>query len=216
MEKNNTKVSKKIIERLTKYLKCLENFSLDDYISSEEMGGLLGITAAQIRKDFSNFIPDFQFNFGVRGKGYQVKSLAKALEQILGLHKENNIIIVGAGQLGGAILQEGDFIKNGFNVVGIFDIAKNKIGKEYRGIKVKSIYEIENLVKDIDVDIAVITESKPIAQEMADLIVSSGIKSILNFTPMEIKVPKNIAISHIDLNSKLQELNYWKEKVKNI
>ncbi|MGL6154630.1 MAG: redox-sensing transcriptional repressor Rex [Cetobacterium sp.] len=216
MEKNNTKVSKKIIERLTKYLKCLENFSLDDYISSEEMGGLLGITAAQIRKDFSNFIPDFQFNFGVRGKGYQVKSLAKALEQILGLHKENNIIIVGAGQLGGAILQEGDFIKNGFNVVGIFDIAKNKIGKEYRGIKVKSIYEIENLVKNIDVDIAVITESKPIAQEMADLIVSSGIKSILNFTPMEIKVPKNIAISHIDLNSKLQELNYWKEKVKNI
>ncbi|MCJ8342240.1 MAG: redox-sensing transcriptional repressor Rex [Cetobacterium sp.] len=215
MERNN-KISKKIIERLTKYLKCLGNFSPDDYISSEEMGGLLGVTAAQIRKDFSNFIPAFQYNFGIRGKGYHVKSLTEALSQILGLHKENNLIIVGAGNLGGAILQEGGFIKDGFNIVGIFDIAKNKIGKEYRGIKVKSVYEIENLVKDTEVDIAVITECNPIAQEMADLVINSGIKSILNFTPMELKVPKNVAISHIDINSKLQELNYWKEKVKNI
>ncbi|MEF9932528.1 MAG: redox-sensing transcriptional repressor Rex [Cetobacterium sp.] len=210
------KISKRIIERLTKYLKCLENFSSEDFISSEEMGMLLGVTAAQIRKDLSNFIPEFDFNIGIRGKGYQVKSLYQAIEKILGVNKKNNIIIVGAGKLGGALLLEGDFIKSGFEIVGVFDIAKNKIGKEYKGLKVRSINELEKLVQTQEVDIAVITECKPIAQDMADMVINAGVRSILNFTPMEIKVPKGIAISHIDLNGKLQELNFWKEKVKSI
>lgn len=212
----NSKVSKKIIERLTKYLRCLQTLSPTDFISSEEMGILLGVTAAQIRKDLSNFIPEFDCNIGIRGKGYQINVLAAALEKILGLHKENNVIIVGAGRLGGAILMDGDFIKNGFNVVGIFDIAKNKIGKEYKGLKVKSINELENLLEKTAVEIAILTECQPIAQDMIEIVVNAGIKSILNFTPTEVRVPKDVTIAHIDLNGKLQELNYWKEQVKTI
>lgn len=212
----NSKVSKKIIERLTKYLRCLQTLSPTDFISSEEMGILLGVTAAQIRKDLSNFIPEFDCNIGIRGKGYQINVLAAALERILGLHKENNVIIVGAGRLGGAILMDGDFIKNGFNVVGIFDIAKNKIGKEYKGLKVKSINELENLLEKTAVEIAILTECQPIAQDMIEIVVNAGIKSILNFTPTEVRVPKDVTIAHIDLNGKLQELNYWKEQVKTI
>ncbi|MGL4425637.1 MAG: winged-helix domain-containing protein, partial [Cetobacterium sp.] len=125
----NDKISKKTIQRLTMYLKCLDNFSPTDYISSEEMGVLLGLTAAQIRKDFSNFIMNIESCIGIRGKGYNVKCLYEMIESILGINKQNNVIIVGAGKLGNAIFLEGDIEKPRFNIVGIFDITKSRIGK---------------------------------------------------------------------------------------
>ena len=206
------KISKKTIQRLTKYLKCLEKFSPDDYISSEEMGVLLGVTAAQIRKDFSNFIMDLDSCIGIRGKGYNVKCLYEMIEDILGINKQNNVIIVGAGKLGNAILLEGDIEKPRFNIVGIFDITKSRIGKEYKGIKISSVSDIPKIASEKKIDMAIITENKSIAQQVTDIVTQSGIKAILNMTSLEIKVPKDVVIEHIDLNRKLQELNYWKEK----
>lgn len=206
------KISKKTIQRLTMYLKCLDKFSPEDYISSEEMGVLLGVTAAQIRKDFSNFIGDIDSCVGIRGKGYNVKCLYDMIESILGINKQNNVIIVGAGKLGNAIFLEGDIEKPRFNIVGIFDITKSRIGKEYKGIKISSVSDIPKLALEQKIDMAIITENKSIAQQVTDIVVQSGIKAILNMTPLEIKVPKDVVIEHIDLNRKLQELNYWKEK----
>ncbi|WP_297487693.1 redox-sensing transcriptional repressor Rex [uncultured Cetobacterium sp.] len=207
------KISKKTIQRLTIYLKCLEKFAPEDYISSEEMGVLLGVTAAQIRKDFSNFIVDIESCIGIRGKGYNVKCLYEMIENILGINKQNNVIIVGAGKLGNAILLEGDIEKSRFNIVGVFDITKSRIGKEYKGIKISSVSDIPKVAMDQKIDIAIITEVKSIAQQVTDIVVQSGIKAILNMTSIEIKVPKGVVIEHVDLNRKLQELNYWKEKV---
>ena len=206
------KISKKTIQRLTMYLKCSEKFSPDDYISSEEMGVLLGVTAAQIRKDFSNFIMDLDSCIGIRGKGYNVKCLYEMIEDILGINKQNNVIIVGAGKLGNAILLEGDIEKPRFNIVGIFDITKSRIGKEYKGIKISSVSDIPKIASEQKIDMAIITENKSIAQQVTDIVTQSGIKAILNMTSLEIKVPRDVVIEHIDLNRKLQELNYWKEK----
>lgn len=207
------KISKKTIQRLTVYLKCLEKFSPEDYISSEEMGVLLGVTAAQIRKDFSNFIIDIESCIGIRGKGYNVKCLYEMIENILGINKQNNVIIVGAGKLGNAILLEGDIEKARFNIAGVFDITKSRIGKEYKGIKISSVSDISKVAMEQKIDIAIITEVKSIAQQVTDVVVQAGIKAILNMTSIEIKVPKGVVIEHVDLNRKLQELNYWKEKV---
>ncbi|MGL5917899.1 MAG: redox-sensing transcriptional repressor Rex [Cetobacterium sp.] len=209
----NDKISKKTIQRLTMYLKCLDNFSPTDYISSEEMGVLLGLTAAQIRKDFSNFIMNIESCIGIRGKGYNVKCLYEMIENILGINKQNNVIIVGAGKLGNAIFLEGDIEKPRFNIVGIFDITKSRIGKEYKGIKISNVSDIPKIASEQKIDMAIITENKSIAQQVTDIVTQSGIKAILNMTSLEIKVPKDVVIEHIDLNRKLQELNYWKEKV---
>ncbi|MDX8336247.1 MULTISPECIES: redox-sensing transcriptional repressor Rex [Cetobacterium] len=206
------KISRKTIQRLTMYLKCLEKFSPDDYISSEEMGVLLGVTAAQIRKDFSSFITNIETCIGIRGKGYNVKCLYEMIENILGINKQNNVIIVGAGKLGNAILLEGDIEKPRFNIVGIFDITKSRIGKEYKGIKISSVSDIPKIASEQRIDMAIITENKSIAQQVTDIVTQSGIKAILNMTSLEIKVPRDVVIEHIDLNRKLQELNYWKEK----
>lgn len=207
------KISKKTIERLTLYLKCLERFSPEDYISSEEMGMLLGITAAKIRKDFSNFIVDIESFIGIRGKGYNVKSLHEMIENVLGINKTNNVIIVGAGKLGNAILLEGGIEKPRFNVIGVFDITKGRIGKEFKGVKISSVSEISKLAQEKKIDLAIITEVKSIAQQITDIVVQSGVKAILNLTTIEIKVPNGVIIEHVDFNRKLQELNYWKEKV---
>lgn len=209
--KHIEKIPKKTIERLTIYLKCLEKFPESEYICSEELGVLVGVTAPQIRKDLSYFIEDIEDSaIGIRGKGYSVKYLSELIRKILGIDKQNNVIIVGAGRIGNAVLFEGDIEKSKFNVVGIFDVTKSRV---VDGIKVRNISEIPKIVKEHNVEIAIIAEIKSIAQQVTDIVVKSGVKAILNLTPMDIQVPIDIKIEHIDLNKKLQELNYWKDKV---
>ena len=203
------KISPKVIERLTKYLRCLENLTPEDYISSEELAEKMGFTAAQVRKDLSNF-----GEFGVRGKGYQIRTLHSDIEKILGVHKTNNIIIIGLGRLGSALLSESEFTKESFNIVGIFDNSEEKIGNEVRGLKVRDIKEIPYFLQSKDkVEIAIITVPKFAAQEVTDYIVNAGIKAVLNFTPVNLEAPETVAIQNIDLYAKLQELNYWKERI---
>jgi len=211
IREKKTEISSRVIERLTKYLRYLEELSLEDYISSEELASKMGLTAAQIRKDLSNF-----GEFGVRGKGYQIRTLHSDIERILGVHKTNDVIVIGAGRLGGALVSEPEFTKESFNVIGIFDNSKEKIGKEIRGIKIKDINEIEYFLKTRDkVDVAILTTPKHVAQKITNTLVEAGVKSILNFAPINLKVSNDVAVENIDLYAKLQELNYWKEQVIN-
>lgn len=205
------RISPKVIERLTKYLRCLENLNPEDYISSEELAEKMGFTAAQVRKDLSNF-----GEFGVRGKGYQVRTLYSDIEKILGVNKTNNVIIIGIGRLGTALFSESEFTKESFNIIGIFDNSENKIGKEVIGIKIKDIKELPYFVESRDkVDIAILTVPKNVAQELGEFLVKTGIKAILNFAPIKLNLGKNVVVENIDLYAKLQELNYWKEKIIN-
>ncbi len=205
------KISPKVIERLTKYLRCLANLAPEDYISSEELADKMGFTAAQVRKDLSNF-----GEFGVRGKGYNVRALYKDIEKILGVHKKNNVVVIGVGRLGSALLMEPEFTRESFNIMGIFDSDENKIGKEVHGITIKNIKELPYyLIKSEEkVDIAILTVPKAYAQELSDFVVKAGIKAILNFAPVKLDLPSDVVVENIDLFAKLQELNYWKENLK--
>lgn len=205
------KISPKVIERLTKYLRCLANLAPEDYISSEELADKMGFTAAQVRKDLSNF-----GEFGVRGKGYNVRALYKDIEKILGVHKKNNVVVIGVGRLGSALLMEPEFTKESFNIMGIFDSDENKIGKDVHGIVIKNIKELPYyLIKSEEkVDIAILTVPKAYAQELADFVVKAGIKAILNFAPLKLELPSDVVVENIDLFAKMQELNYWKENLK--
>lgn len=203
------KISPKVIERLTKYLRCLENLPQEDYISSEELAEKMGFTAAQVRKDLSNF-----GEFGIRGKGYQVRTLYSDIEKILGVNKTNNVIILGMGRLGNALFSEPEFTKESFNIVGIFDKAEDKIGKECNGIKIRDVKDLPYFMETKEgIAMAIITVPKSVAQELADYLVKCGIKAILNFAPIQLSVPSDVVVENIDLYAKLQELNYWKERV---
>lgn len=212
--RNEERISKKTIERLTLYLKCLDNFSDEEYISSEELGVLLGVTASQVRKDLSYFINSFDNFLGKRGKGYSVKNLKEILEKILGLNKKINVIIVGANSLSNGILEEANIDLQKFNIVGIFDIRKNKLESEHNGVKIFNISDIPRVVESKNVDIAIITEEEKMIQPVTDIVVKAGVSGIINMTSKEIKVPLNVIVEQIDINRKLQEINYWKEKVK--
>jgi len=204
------KISPKVIERLTKYLRCLENLIPDDYISSEDLAEKMGFTAAQVRKDLSNF-----GEFGVRGKGYQVSTLYRDIERILGINKSNNVIIIGFGRLGSALVSEPEFTKESFNITGIFDNSQEKIGTIVNGIEIKNSMTLFDEIKDSKekVDIAILTVPKTVSQDIAEILVKAGIKAILNFAPIKLEVPKDVFVENIDLYAKLQELNYWKERI---
>ncbi len=204
------RISPRVIERLTKYLRCMETLNPGDYISSGELSEKMGFTAAQVRKDLSNF-----GEFGIRGKGYHVRMLTNSIQKVLGIHKKNTIIVVGIGRLGMALISEPDFTKENFEIVGLFDKSEEKIGKIINGIQIRDIEEITDFIKYEEriVDTAILTVPKFAAQEVADLLVKSGVKSILNFAPKKLELPQDFVIENIDLFAKLQEVTYWKEQI---
>jgi len=207
--KTNQKISPRVIERLTKYLRTLEQLSPEEYISSDDLAERMGYTAAQVRKDLSYF-----GEFGIRGKGYLVRTLYSDIEKILGVHKTNNLIIIGAGRLGTALFSEPEFTKESFNVSGIFDSSPQKVGTELAGIKIRSMEELPYFLETRDkIDIAILTVPKAVAEEVFETLVKLGVKAVLNFAPIQLEGPAGVAVENIDLYAKLQELNYWKEQV---
>lgn len=198
------------INRLSIYYRCLERISevknLGDFevISSSEMAEITGINSAQIRKDLAYF-----GEFGKRGVGYSLKNLSKELKNILGLDKKWPIIIVGAGNLGQALINYKGLEKRGFVIEGIFDNSPIKIGKKLRQIIIQDVNKIENFIKKKNIKIAVLTVPATSAQEVADRMVKGGIKAILNFAPIRIILSPEIKIHNVDLSIEFEGLTYY-------
>jgi redox-sensing transcriptional repressor len=198
------------INRLSIYYRCLERISevknLGDFevISSSEMAEITGINSAQIRKDLAYF-----GEFGKRGVGYSLKNLSKELKNILGLDKKWPIIIVGAGNLGQALINYKDLEKRGFVIEGIFDNSPIKIGEKLRQIIIQDVKEIENFIKKKNIKIAVLTVPATSAQEVADRMIKGGIKAILNFAPIRIILSPEIKIHNVDLTIEFEGLTYY-------
>jgi redox-sensing transcriptional repressor len=198
------------INRLSIYYRCLERISevknLGDFevISSSEMAGITGINSAQIRKDLAYF-----GEFGKRGVGYSLKNLSKELKNILGLDKKWPIIIVGAGNLGQALINYKGLEKRGFVIEGIFDNSPIKIGKKLRQIIIQDVKEIESFIKKKNIKIAVLTVPATSAQEVAGRMVKGGIKAILNFAPIRIILSPEIKIHNVDLSIEFEGLTYY-------
>jgi redox-sensing transcriptional repressor len=195
-----------IIGRLPLYLRALIRLKKDgfQYASSKELGKLLDISAAQIRKDLSHF-----GELGKRGKGYQIDFLIEELNQILNTDMIWKMIVIGAGDLGSGLARYKGFVDRGFIVDAIFDIDPNKIGKRIGNLVVKDLLEMCDYVAANEIQIAVLAIPAEFAQDVIDELVEVGITAILNYAPIYIKTPEGVQIEHIDPAVHLQKLSYF-------
>jgi redox-sensing transcriptional repressor len=174
------------------------------FASSRELGKLLDISAAQIRKDLSHF-----GELGKRGKGYEIDFLINKLNQILNTDMVWKMIVIGAGDLGSGLARYRGFLNRGFIVDAIFDIDPAKIGKKIGNLVVKDILEMCDYVAKNEIQIAVLAIPAEDAQVVIDELVQVGITAILNYAPIYIKTPEGVQIEHIDPAVHLQKLSYF-------
>lgn len=201
-----TQVSITVIRRLPNYYRYLGDLLQKgvNRISSQELSKLTGFTASQIRQDLNNF-----GGFGQQGYGYNVEELHKELGKILGLDREYKVVVTGAGNLGHAIANYRGFRNAGFNIIGVFDKNPNNPRFTVRDFEVNHIDELEDFIKENNVDIGIITTSKNIAQDVADVYVRTGIKGIWNFAPIDLVVPDDVVLETVRLSESLFTLSYF-------
>ena len=177
------KVSNNVIRRMPRYLRKLDDLNAAgiERISSGELGRQMGLTPSQIRQDFSCF-----GEFGQQGYGYNVAELRAEIGHILGIDSGHKLIVIGAGHLGHALLQNFDFDKVGFRIDSAFDVSPALIGTDIRGVTVRSMDELEEYVANYHPDVAVLTVPQHVAQPMASRLIDLGIKGFWNFTNVEL------------------------------
>ena len=195
-----------IIGRLPLYLRALIRLQNDGYgyASSHELGKLLDISAAQIRKDLSHF-----GELGKRGKGYEIDFLICKLNQILNTESVWKMIVIGAGDLGSGLARYGGFLNRGFQVSAIFDKDPQKVGRKIGNLFAKDIREMSDYVKENEIKIAILAIPAEYAHDVIDDLVNAGITAILNYAPIYIKTPEGVQIEHIDPAVHLQKLSYF-------
>lgn len=199
------KVSEPVIRRLPRYYRYLQDLMEEGVlrISSKELSSIMGLTASQIRQDLNCF-----GGFGQQGYGYKVSDLYHEIGKILGTNKENELIVLGAGNLGKAISNYANFKKRGFNIKALFDSAPELIGKTINGIPVYDISELKEYLSENKIDIAVFALPAAGVKKVLDTVINSGIRGIWNFSYLDLKVPDNIAMVNVHLSDSLMTLSY--------
>lgn len=199
------KISSAVVNRLPRYYRYLGELleSGTDRISSKELSEKMNITASQIRQDLNNF-----GGFGQQGYGYNVEYLYNEIKKILGIDKPYNIIVVGGGNIGQALVNYTNFEKRGFNIKAVFDINPRLIGMTIRGVEVRDVDKMEEFVKNNNIDVAILTLPKAQAVETANNLAEWGIKGIWNFSPVDLDVPKGVSVENVHLTDSLMTLIY--------
>lgn len=177
------KISDAVIHRLPRYYRYLDDLYNRGVvrISSNSLGEKMDITASQIRQDLSCF-----GEFGQQGYGYNIAELRSEIGHILGIDSGHRLIIIGAGHLGHALLQNFDFQKVGFQIDSAFDLSPDLVGSTIRGVTIRSMDELESYVEKFHPNVAVLTVPQNVAQSLADWLISLGIKGFWNFTNVEL------------------------------
>ena len=198
-------ISKAVISRLPRYYRYLGELLEDgvERISSNDLSTRMKVTASQIRQDLNNF-----GGFGQQGYGYNVKYLYTEIAKILGIDRQHNIIIIGAGNLGQAIANYANFERRGFIIKGMFDINPRLIGLVVRGIEIRGVEELEKFIVDNEVQIAALTIPKTKAPEIAQRLVNAGVKAIWNFAHIDLVVPEDVVVENVHLSESLMRLSY--------
>jgi redox-sensing transcriptional repressor len=199
------KIADSTVRRLSLYLRFLEEFEGRGVatVSSDALAQRGGTTSAQVRKDLSFF-----GSFGKRGLGYDVHELATTMRSILGLGKRYKVALVGAGKIGTALAQYRGFRQRGFDIVTIFDADPAKIGKSWNGMAVQDVKALPTALTKEPVDIAVLVTPAESAQGVTEVMVKAGIKAILNFAPIQLSVPDDVAVKNVNLALELETLSY--------
>lgn len=199
------RISESTIRRLSRYLRLLRDLTAqrEEVVSSQELADRSGTTAAQVRKDLSVF-----GSFGQRGRGYSVQELERTLEHILGLEKRWRVALVGAGKIGTALLGYGDLADRGFDVVAAFDTDIDKIGSDLSGVRVFPMSALNDVVSDRGVEVAIIATPPEAAQDTVRLLEQAGVRGILNFAPVRLRVSEKVSVRTMDVALELEALSF--------
>jgi redox-sensing transcriptional repressor len=206
MTMNSNKIPDIIIGRLPLYLRALQRLSEKGILttSSQELGEIIGISAAQIRKDISQF-----GEFGKQGTGYSVPFLIERLRDILKVDRVGEVVIVGMGDIGHALARYNGFTNRGFRISMIFDNDPKKVGQKVGEYEILDTAVLIEKVKQHKIKVAMLTVPAAVAQEAADQLVKAGIKAILNYAPTSLNVPSGVRVQHIDPATHLQRMTYY-------
>ena len=193
------------VRRLSLYLRQLEAFARKGRrtISSKQLGESLRLTDAQVRKDLAYF-----GQFGHPGIGYRVEDLILQLRKILGTDRTWNVLLVGAGNIGRALSAYRGFGAKGFQVVAVFDVDPTKVGHEMGEFRVQHLDDIAKAVEQYGARLAILAVPADNAQDVADQLISAGIRGLLNFAPVSITVPKGVAVNTVDVAVQLEQLAF--------
>ena len=195
-----------VIGRLPIYLRALTRLAVEgqEVTSSHELGRRLGISSAQIRKDLSHF-----GGFGKQGTGYQIAYLVDQLRQVLKVDQEWEVAVIGAGDLGTALLHYKGFADRGFRIACVFDNSPQKIGKKIGDHVVQPIDDMKNIIQERGIKIAMIAVPAERAQEVANNLIEMGVRAILNYAPMTLNVPADVKVQYIDPVIQMQRMTFY-------
>ena len=188
--------------RICRYLRILERQEANT-ISSAAIADAAGVNAAQVRKDLSFF-----GEFGQPGVGYNVQHLLASLKRMMGLDREREVVVIGAGALGSALINYPGFESRGFKIVGVFDNNPAKIGHRLRGYEVMAFDRLAEEIADRNVSLAIIAVPRLAAQDVADALIAAGVRGLLNFAPVTLRVPDHVVVRTVDLTLQLETLAY--------
>jgi len=203
---NADKIPDIIIGRLPIYLRALQRMA-DNGIkttSSQELGEHVGISAAQIRKDISQF-----GEFGKQGTGYSIPYLLDKLREILKVDRIWDVALIGAGDMGRALANYQGFNNRGFRIAAIFDNDKEKVGKKLGDFTVQDMDVIAEAIKSQNIKVAMLTIPASAAQGVADKLIQAGVKAILNYAPISLNVPEDVKVQYIDPATHLQKMTFY-------
>ena len=201
----NKQVSPSVINRLPRYYRYLGDLLANgiERISSKDLSEKMHVTASQIRQDLNCF-----GGFGQQGYGYNVEYLHKEIARILGLDFQYKAILVGAGNMGQALIQNTTFEKRGFKLIGIFDNDPQKIGKEIKGIKISDVSEVKNFIEENAPTMAIISTPRTAVNQVVHSLREYGIRAFLNFSYAEISDADDVIVENIHLSDSLMRLCY--------
>ncbi len=200
------KISDSTISRLSKYYRTLGRLieKKVNTVSSDEIAEIDGVTSAQVRKDLSFF-----GTFGKRGLGYNTVDLQNNIGTILGLYKKWNVALVGIGNIGRALVDYQEFKKQGFIIKLLLDNDENKIGTIVGDLEIMPFAQVVEYLEDEKIQIAIVAVPGNVAQGVVNSLTDAGVKAILNFSPLSLKVPKGVMIKNENMSIELEALSYF-------
>lgn len=199
------RISESTIHRLSLYYRTLSLLEKEGYdtVSSKELAKREKLTPAQVRKDLSFF-----GSFGTRGLGYNVNELKTKIESILGINRDWKVALIGVGNIGSALVSYKEFARQGFHIIKLFDNDQRKIGSNHKGIIVSDIKDLDAEIKEAGITMVILAVPATVAQYIVDDVVKAGVTAILNFAPINLRVPPDVHLRNENMSMELEYLSF--------